>query len=75
MAKVRELLANQEVQHWCFRQTSREIPRKHRIQTRPQGTDPCQFLQAYVPVLQGPFPNKSWVQRLRQLIHPSHLLN
>jgi hypothetical protein len=75
MAKVRELLANQEVQRWCFRQTHREIPRKLRIQTRPQGTDPCQYLHASVPALHGPFPNKPWVQRLRQLIHPSHLLN
>jgi hypothetical protein len=75
MAKVRELLANQEVQRWCFRQAPREIPRKHRIQTRPQATDPCQYLHASVPALQGPFPNKPWVQRLRQLIHPSHLLN
>ncbi|UCH60855.1 MAG: ISLre2 family transposase [Anaerolineales bacterium] len=75
MAKVRELLANQEVQRWCFRQAHTEIPRKHRIQTRPQGIDPGQYIQASVPALLGPFPNKPWVQRLRQLIHSSHLLN
>ena len=76
MAKVRELLANQEIQRWCFRQTDIEvIPQKPRIRTRPGNTDPCQFLQASVPALDGPFPNRPWVLWLRQLIHPSHLLN
>ena len=76
MAKVRELLTNQEIQGWCFRQPEREeIPYKQRIQTRPQSTDPTQYLQASVPALHGPFPNMPWVQWLRLLIHPSHLLN
>jgi len=76
MAKVRELLANQEIQHWCYRQPERqELPQKQRIQTRPGSTDPGQFLQAAVPALFGPFPNKPWVQWLRQLMHPSHLPN
>jgi len=75
MAKVRELLANQEVKHWCYRQERIPRPKKHRIQPRPLSTDPCQPLQASVPTLYGPFPNKPWVQWLRHLIHPSHLLN
>jgi len=76
MAKVRELLANQEIQRWCFRQPDRaEIPQKQRIRTRPGSTDPGQFLQAVVPALDGPFPNKPWVRWLRQHIHPSHLPN
>jgi len=75
MAKVRELLANQEVKPWCYRQKHLQTPKKHRIQPRPPGTDPCQFLHAPVPALDGPFPNKPWVQYLRNLIHPSHLLN
>lgn len=75
MAKVRELLANQELKPWCYRQKHIEKPQKYRIQPRPLGTDPCQPLQAAVPAFHGPFPNKPWVQYLRNLIHPSHLLN
>jgi hypothetical protein len=75
MAKVRELLANQEVKPWCYRQELKQIPNKQRIQSRPLNTDPCQYLYATVPAFYGPFPNKPWVQYLRNLIHPSHLLN
>lgn len=76
MAKVRELLANQEIQRWCFQQAdSPEIHQKQRIRTRPGNTEPGQFLQASVPSLYGPFPNRPWGICLRQLIHPSHLLN
>ena len=76
MAKVRELLANQEIQHWCFRQPERnELPQKQRIRSRPGSTDPGQFLQAAIPALDGPFPNKPWVRWLRQRTHPSHLPN
>ena len=76
MAKVRQLLANREVHRWCFRQVHLEkTPQKHRIRPHPQGTDPCQHLQASFPALHGPFPNKPWVQWLRQLSHPSYLLN
>jgi len=74
MAKVRELLTNQEIHRWCFRQPDREeMPQKQRIRTRPRSTDPGQFLQASAPALFGPFPNKPWVRWLRHLIHPSHL--
>ena len=76
MAKVRELLANQEIQHWCFRQADKKVlPKKQRLQTRPEIPDPGQYLQASVPALYGPFPNKPWVQWLRKLIHPAHLPN
>ena len=75
MAKVRELLANQELQRWCYRQAPIEISKKQRIRTRPPGTDPCQYLQASVPALRGPFPNKPWVQGLRQITRSSYLLN
>jgi len=76
MAKVRELLTNQEIHRWCFRQPEREkLSPKQRIRTQPQCTDPGQFLQASVPTFYGPFPNKPWVQWIRNLIHPSHLPN
>ena len=75
-AKVQELLANQEIQRWCFRQADNlEIPQKQRIRTRSRSTDPGLYLQASVPALYGPSLNKPWVQWLRQLIHSSHLLN
>ena len=74
MAKVRELLTNQEIHPWCFRQPEKEKqPQKQRMRTHPGSTDPGQFLQASVPALYGPFPNKPWVLWLRHLIHPSHL--
>jgi hypothetical protein len=76
MAKVLELLANQDIHRWCFRRPDREeMPQKQRIQTRPRSTDPGQFLQASAPALYGPLPNNPWVQWLHQLIHPSHLPN
>lgn len=76
MAKIRELISNQEVCRWCYRQVHMEKPHIHQIRPRPQRTtDPSQYLQVYVPALYGPFPNKPWVQRLRQLSHPAHLLN
>ena len=74
MAKVRELLTNQEIHRWCFRQTDREkLSQKQRIQTLPRSTDTSQFLHASVPALYGPFPNKPWVLWLRHRIHPSRL--
>jgi len=76
MAKVRELLANHEIQCWCFRPADKNKPlTKPRISTRPGNTDPHQFLQASVPALSGPVPNKPWVQVLRQLTRPDYLLN
>lgn len=76
MAKVQELLANDEVQRWCYRprpcQKPRPLPSR---QARSQPTAPHQWLQAAVPAFSGPFPNAPWVQYLRQLIHPSLLLN
>lgn len=76
MAKVQELLANNEVQRWCYRQLpfkkSLPLPTRH---VRLQRIAPDQWLQTTVPALYGPFPNEPWVQYLRQLIHPRHLLN
>jgi hypothetical protein len=76
MAKVRELLANHEIQRWCFRPTDKFEPQKKpRFSTRPGNTDPLQFLQASFPALLGPAQNKPWVQVLRELTHPARLLN
>jgi hypothetical protein len=76
MAKVQELLANGDVQRWCYRplpsEQPRPLPSRH---VRAQPTAPDQWLQAAVPAFHGPFPNAPWVQYLRQLIHPSHLPN
>jgi hypothetical protein len=76
MAKVQELLANDEVQRWCYRQTPCKkpppLPTRH---IRSQPISPDQWLHAAVPAFYGPFPNAPWVQYLRHLIHPSHLPN
>ena len=76
MAKVQELLANHEVQPWCYRPTSCHkpppLPSQH---PRSQSSSPDQWLQAAVPAFYGPFPNAPWVRYLHQLIHPSHLPN
>jgi hypothetical protein len=74
MAKVQELLANQEVQSWCYRQAPIEKPQKHRYRRPRSGnTDPTQSLQVSVPALYGPSANKPWVQQLHQRIHLPHL--
>jgi hypothetical protein len=77
MAKVRELIANQELRSWCFRQSLNQIPNRRRTYNRPspRATDPTQIIQVSVPLLYGPHSHKPWVQRLRQRIHRSHLLN
>jgi hypothetical protein len=75
MAKVQELLANREVQPWCYRplpfHKPPPLPTRH---VRFHPIDPSQSLQASVPALYGPFPNAPWVHYLRQLIHPQRLL-
>ena len=76
MAKVQELLANHEVQNWCFRprrtQASRPQYTRHPLSQR---IAPDQWRQAAVPAFYGPSPNAPWVQYLRRLLHPPHLLN
>jgi hypothetical protein len=74
MAKARELVANEEMESWCYRQVP--ITKVQGWRTRKpcsQRTDLSQWLQAPVPALHGPAENAPWVQRLRQLIHPPHL--
>jgi hypothetical protein len=76
MAKVRELMVNDEVKRWCYRPPRIEIlPRRHTGKSRPRRTDHTQWLQSSVPALHGPAANAPWVQRLRQRIHPHHLPN
>jgi hypothetical protein len=76
MAKVQELLTNGEVQPWCYRQKSIEKPSaRYTRHPRSQLIAPDQWLQAAVPAFYGPSPNTPWVQSLRNLIHPNHLLN
>jgi hypothetical protein len=76
MAKVQELLTNGEVQRWCYRQKQIELPyARYTRHPRSLRSAPDQWMQAAVPAFYGPFPNAPWVQYLRQLIHPTHLLN
>jgi hypothetical protein len=58
MAKVQELLANDDLQRWCYRQEHLERPRtRYRRKTYSHMTTPDQLLQAGVPAFHGPFPN------------------
>lgn len=76
MAKVRELLANQEMDGWCYRSThTKKPPRRPTRKPPPRRTDPGQWLQASIPALHGPAHNAPWVQRLRKKIHPPYLPN
>ena len=76
MAKVRELLANEELECWCYRPTQIEKePERQTRKLRSKRTVTSQWLQASVPVLHGPAENTPWVQWLRQKIHPPHLPN
>ena len=76
MAKVQELLTNDEVQHWCYRKKRIEkSPARFTRHPRSPLIAPDQWLQATVPALYGPSANAPWVKWLRQLIHPTHLLN
>jgi hypothetical protein len=76
MAKVRELLANQEMEGWCYRPTHFEkLARRHTGKPRPRRSNPGHWLQATLPALHGSAQNAPWVQRLRQKIHPPYLPN
>jgi hypothetical protein len=76
MAKVQELLTNGEIQRWCYR-TQPPQPSQQRYPRHPRSAHsaPDQWLEAAVPALSGPAPNAPWVQCLRDLVHPPHLLN
>ena len=74
MAKVQELLTNDEVQRWCYRLRPIVKPARGTRHPRSSHSAPGQWLQAAIPALYGPSPNAPWVQYLRQLIHP-HLLD
>ena len=76
MAKVRELLANDELERWCYRQAPPDKPREHPPQQLPSHhSEPSQWLHASLPILHGPSANAPWVQQLRRIVHPSDLLN
>ena len=76
MAKVRELLANQEMDGWCYRSThTKKPPRRPTRKPPPRRTDPGQWLQASLPALHGLAHNAPWVHRLRKKIHPPYLPN
>jgi hypothetical protein len=76
MAKVLELLANGEMDAWCYRPTHIEkLPKRHSRKPRPRRSDPGQWLQASIPALHGPSQNAPWMQRLRQKLHPPDLPN
>jgi hypothetical protein len=76
MAKVRELLANQEMDDCCFRPTHIEkLARRLTEKPRPRRSDPGQWLQTSLPALHGSAQNAPWVQRLRQKIHSPYLPN
>jgi hypothetical protein len=76
MAKVQELMTNDELDQWCYRPTpiGQESKRSQGRSSRRR-TDPGEWLQASVPVLHGPAENAPWVEWLRQKIHPPHLPN
>jgi hypothetical protein len=71
MAKVQELLTNEEMEQWCYRSKSLGQAAKHsKTRSRRRRADRGEWLQASVPVLHGPAENAPWVERLRHKIHP-----
>jgi len=74
MAKVRELLTNNEVQRLIFRAEHVEKSKICYTQDpRSQRYAPDRWLKAAVPAFHGLVPNAPWVQYLCQLIHLQHL--
>jgi hypothetical protein len=75
MAKVKELVLNQEIRHWCWpplqslSQPLAPPPSKSR-----KRRDTSTWLRADVPVLYGTKPQREWVRRLRYHIN-GHRLN
>ena len=76
MAKVQELLTNEEMEQWCYRSKSLGQAAKHsKNRSRRRRADHGEWLQASIPVLHGPAQNAPWVEWLRHKIHPPHLPN
>lgn len=73
MAKVRQLILNDELDAWCWRPTETSRPRSSTIQRldrhKPR-SDASSWLQASVPALAGPHSQRPWVRYLRNQIHP-----
>ena len=76
MAKVQELVANEEMDRWCYRLPPRQPALKHtKGRSHRRQTDDGEWLQASVPALHGPAENAAWVEWPRHKIHPPHLPN
>lgn len=72
MAKVRELLLNEELDQWCSRQAARgsSVQKPSVRTTTRKKRDQGEWLQAAVPALYGPSASKPWAKALRQMLHP-----
>ena len=77
MAKVRQVVWNGELQAWCGRhrrpeaylEEAKEKPKGRRGRLRD---DPGAWLQAHVPLLDGPLPTAPPWQRLRERLRTGH---
>ena len=73
MAKVRELLANGELNQWCGRRTAPNSVGEPPVAVRATAREKRnqgEWLQAGVPSLYGPHASRPWARILRQMFHP-----
>lgn len=76
IAKVRELLLNDELDTWCRRKTHMPLhsASSQRPKCRKHPPDRAAWLQATVPVLHGPHSQRPWVRYLFNQIHCHRLI-
>ena len=75
MAKVRELVCNQELLLWCRRKTAMPVPFAQRVPVQSDRKKRQNFddwLQARIPALHGRIPSDPALLRLRQLFSSTY---
>lgn len=69
MAKIQELIHNDQLETWCWRPADITTPRPARTRNPSRRRDTSTWLRAGVPALYGPHSQRPWAHRLRHQIH------
>lgn len=73
MAKIQELIHNDQLDAWCWRPAERITSQPAKTQNPKRRRDTSTWLRAGVPALYGPHSQRPWAQSLRCQIHYDRL--
>lgn len=69
MAKLRQLILNDELEQWCRRQPHRTSCSANRQPYRRRRRDTDSWLHAAVPAFYGPASHRPWIRSLNHKVH------